>query len=440
MSLLVNSASSRLPDTPNTGLRGRWLLLARVGLSTVAGLALALFIACLPYYFAAIETVCQTTACDNQVGLKASQNLRALGFSHDFLVWFSLAYNFLFVFVSLAVCLVIFWRKPNDRTALVAAFASLTFPNNLITVPSLLPAFLRLSAQAMSFLSLASFVLLFYVFPDGRFVPSFTRWLWAGVLIAFLAQYLFPSAPFTSLLGQVNLPVLLVSVVVVQIYRYRRVSTSRERQQTKWVVLGVSLSVVGGVLSTELTQSFPAPFTSFPQFYLLVFVVLSPSLLLTPLAFGVAMLRSHLWDIDNIINKALVYGLLAGILGALYVALIIGLEHLAGAIAGQAANNPVVLVISTLATAALFLPLRRRLQALIDRLFYRRKYDAEKTLAAFSATLRNETDLEQLRGHVLAVVNETMQPTHVSLWLRQPVQNRRLAGLPGTGSASTQPD
>jgi hypothetical protein len=243
----------------STRVPGRWLLVARVGLITVAGLALALFIACLPYYIAAIETVCQTTACDNQVGLKASQNLRALGFSHDFLFWFSLVYNLLFVFVSLVVCLVIFWRKPNDRTALAAAFAFLIFPIDLIMVTSLLPAFLRLAAQAMGVLSFDSIVLLFYVFPNGRFVPRWTRWLWAGVLIASLAHYLFPSAPFTSLLWQVDVSVALLSVVVVQIYRYRRVSTSRERQQTKWVVLGVSLSVVGGVLSTELTQSFPAP-------------------------------------------------------------------------------------------------------------------------------------------------------------------------------------
>ena len=411
---------------------GRWLLLARAGCLAVAGLALALFIACLPYYLVGIETVCQTTACDSDTGLKASQNLRALGFSHDFLFWFSLVYNLLFLFVSLVVGLVIFWRKPNDRAALVAAFASLIFPINLIIVPSLLPAFLRLSAQAMSVLSFDSFVLLFYVFPDGRFVPRWTRWLWAGVLIASLVHYLFPSAPFTSLLWQVDVSVALLSVVVLQIYRYRRVSTPVQRQQTKWVVLGVSLSVVGGVISTELIQSFPAPFTSFPQFYLLSFV-LTPCLLLTPLAFGVAILRSHLWDIDSIINKALVYGLLTGLLGALYVGLILGLESLAGAMTGTTGQQPVALVMSTLAIAALFQPVRKRIQHVIDRRFYRKKYDAEKTLAAFSATLRQEVDLDQLRAQVLAVVNETMQPASLTLWLR-PVKQQHTWG--GTRGAS----
>jgi hypothetical protein len=145
-----------------------------------------------------------------------------------------------------------------------------------------------------------------------------------------------------------------------------------------------------------------------------------------PLGIGMALLRYRLWDIDTLINKALVYGLLTGLLGALYAGLIIGLENLAGAITGgETAKQPIALVVSTLAIAALFLPVRRRLQALIDRRFYRRKYDAEKTLAAFSATLRHEVDLEQIRAQLLAVVQETMQPGHVSLWLRQPERHLR---------------
>ena len=137
------------------------------------------------------------------------------------------------------------------------------------------------------------------------------------------------------------------------------------------------------------------------------------------LSLGMAILRYRLWDIDTIINKALVYGSLTGLLGALYAGLIIGLESLVGLLTGQE-TQPVVLVVSTLVIAALFSPVRRRLQALIDRRFYRKKYDAEQTLVAFSATLRQEVDLEQIRGQLLAVVQETMQPAHVSLWLHQP--------------------
>ncbi len=104
----------------------------------------------------------------------------------------------------------------------------------------------------------------------------------------------------------------------------------------------------------------------------------------------------------------------------LYAGLIIGLTSLATALTGPAKPEPLVLVLSTLIIAALFYPLRRRIQALIDRRFYRRKYDAQKTLAAFSATLRNEVELHDLREHLLAIVQETMQPAHISLWLKQP--------------------
>ncbi len=130
------------------------------------------------------------------------------------------------------------------------------------------------------------------------------------------------------------------------------------------------------------------------------------------------MLRSRLWDIDIIINKTLVYGLLTTLLAAIYAGLIIGLQALLGTIIKQ--NNAVAIVISTLAIWALFQPLRHRIQTIIDRRFYRRKYDAAKTVADFSTTLRQEVDLDQLREHLVAVVEETIQPAHISLWLRPP--------------------
>ena len=138
-------------------------------------------------------------------------------------------------------------------------------------------------------------------------------------------------------------------------------------------------------------------------------------LVLIPLSIGFAILHYRLWDIDVLINRTLVYGLLTATLALVYFGLVFVLQFLLHGLVNQ---NGISIVVSTLAIAALFQPLRRRIQGIIDRRFYRRKYDAARTLAAFSATLRNEVELDQLRKHLLEVVQETMEPEHVSLWLR----------------------
>jgi hypothetical protein len=135
-----------------------------------------------------------------------------------------------------------------------------------------------------------------------------------------------------------------------------------------------------------------------------------------PVAVSMAILRYHLYNIDLIINRTLVYGSLTAVLASLYFGSIVSLQLLFRALTGE--GSQLVVVASTLAIAALFNPLRRRLQGFIDRRFYRRKYDAAKTLEAFSAKLREETDLDALSDDLVGVVRETMQPSHVSLWLR----------------------
>jgi hypothetical protein len=269
-----------------------------------------------------------------------------------------------------------------------------------------------------------SLSLLLYLFPNGRFVPRWTSLLAVFVVASNLFLDVSP-VPISTLPPWMLGAIFLVnggSGVVAQIYRYVRVSGPVQRQQTKWVVFGLaatSLVILGREVPLLIFPSLSAS----NSFYFLIFTYVYPlGLLLIPLSLGIAVLRYRLWDIDRIINKALVYGGLSLLLAAVYLGLVIGLESLLGAITGQSAQ-PVVIVISTLAIAALFQPLRHRIQQLIDRRFYRRKYDAEKTLAAFSATLRSEVDLEQLSKQLLAVVQETMQPMHASLWLRSPAQH-----------------
>jgi hypothetical protein len=154
----------------------------------------------------------------------------------------------------------------------------------------------------------------------------------------------------------------------------------------------------------------------------IVGLIFSFAIMLLPLSIGISILRNQLYDIDRLINRTLVYAILTILLALVYFGLVFGLQALARLITGQISQFPVAIVASTLAIAALFHPLRRRIQKVIDRRFYRSKYDAAKIIANFNSTLRDEVDLYTLKEHLVAVVQETMQPTHVSLWLSRPEQ------------------
>ena len=204
---------------------------------------------------------------------------------------------------------------------------------------------------------------------------------------------------------------LLVSLVVAIITVFVRLRSARgeERQQLKWfayaaaVLLGAIFFVPGLVWSAPEWLSFP-----------LGVVAVSA----IPVAVGIAVLKYRLYDIDRIINRTLVYGLLSAVLVGVYFGGVTATQTLFQTLTGQEQLPQLAVVVSTLVIAALFNPLRRGIQSLIDRSFYRRKYDARKTLEEFSMKLRDETDLEALRGDLIGVLRETMQPAHLSLWLR----------------------
>ena len=268
------------------------------------------------------------------------------------------------------------------------------------------------------------FVFAFLLFPNGR-LPS-ARWrllAWVatvnylmggllGLLWGPLFGQLYPYAdpPFRlpgysvanaafGVFLLVNFGLLAVSAISL-VLRLRR-STGIERQQLKWFVYAVAL----------LALVSPLGILIFGDGSLIVLL-----LPLVPAAAGIAILRYRLFDIDVIINRTLVYGSLTVTLGIVYYGGVVSLEYVFRTLAGG--GNQLAIVASTLAIAALFNPLRRRIQDVTDRRFYRKKYDAARTLEAFSRTLRNETDLDALGGDVLAVVRDTMQPEHASLWLR----------------------
>jgi hypothetical protein len=214
------------------------------------------------------------------------------------------------------------------------------------------------------------------------------------------------------------LPLCMLASALSLVLRYRR-SGGEERQQIKWIAFGASVVVV--VYAIAMIASFVFPEESWTTagsvwwLNLLTYAVLS-SFTLVPVAVGIAILKYRLYEIDLLINRALVYGPLTATLVALYFGGIVVLQRLFVLLTGQ--QSTLAVVASTLLIAALFTPLRRRIQSFIDRRFYRSKYDARKTLEAFSAKLRDETNLDALRDDLVGVVRETMQPAHVSLWLR----------------------
>jgi hypothetical protein len=262
-------------------------------------------------------------------------------------------------------------------------------------------------------------VLFFLLFPNGRFVPHWTRWLAVAFIAFVVSRDQFPGfysgSPALEMVSYWVFIGYVVSLLWSQIYRYRRSSSEAQRRQTKWVVFGTTLAIAG-TFPTRLPLDFSLVDGDTPFVLLVLKVGFALSFLLLPLSMGVAVLRSHLFDIDVVINRTLVYGSLTVTLVALYFGGIVVLQRVFVGLTGQ--QSTLAVVASTLLIAALFTPLRRRIQGFIDRRFYRRKYDARKTLEAFSAQLRDETDLNALSEDLVGVVRETMQPAHVSLWLR----------------------
>jgi len=319
---------------------------------------------------------------------------------------------------------------------------------SLITAPGSLPfgvyvGLLGTVGRGYAWFLTITFLLL--LFPNGHLPSSRWRplaWIIVGLLVAYPFTLLFAPTPFTnsgSRLASVQNPLGIsgtsalfdhfntfvivglfasaIACIVSVIVRFRR-AKGDERQQLKWLAYGTIMSLlIILIIIVLMFTNVNLGFLSSLLFYL-------PPLIIS-ISAGVAIMRYRLYNIDILINRTLVYGLLTALLALIYFGLIFILQPLVGALTGQISQTPLVLVASTLFIYAIFRPLRSRIQQVIDRRFYRRKYDAAKVVESFSATLRNEVDLNELREHLISVVQETMQPAHVSLWLRKPEHDNK---------------
>jgi hypothetical protein len=301
----------------------------------------------------------------------------------------------------------------------------------LLAVPSSLPAS-QAAAWMMCWVWVPAcglIVLLLLLFPDGRLPNRRWRWFaWFSLLltvVGVISQALAPGSVYylraiNNPLGVKGLPnvgeqvqTVMFTLIFVSagslFVRWLRAS-GVERQQLKWFTYSSTLAISGVILTFTISDAIGALWLEWVGY-----VVLVVGFIGIPISMGIAILRYRLYNIDFLINRTIVYGLLTAILVALYFCGIVVLQRFFVLLTGQ--QSTLAVVASTLLIAALFNPLRRRTQSFIDRRFYRSKYDARKTLEAFSAKLRDETDLDALSDDLVSVVRETMQPAHLSLWL-----------------------
>ncbi len=410
--------------TLDTRLQGRWLLLARGVWLALVILTLAIFFASLPVYAAQLQTICTDThgtACTyQQLSPEQVEVLQGFGLSPGDYAAYTVALTLALVVICLVVSTLIVWRRSDDRMALLVALMLVTLgPINAASTVSASPSPWQVPNECLTFLALALVVLVFLLFPTGQFVPRWMRWLTVIFLVGLVPSVFFPNISFTlnTLIGLLTTLVLLgelVTLAIVQLYRYRRMSSPMQRQQTKWVVFGMAVSVIVWVSGSVLYLIFPVlaePSSLYPLAYSVVQTCLG---LFIPLSFGFAMLRYRLFDIDIIINRTLVYGILTAIVVGVYVLVVGILSTLL-----HAFGNVLISLLATGLVAVLFQPLRARLQRLINRLMFGERDDPHAVLSRLGSRLEATLASEAILPTIVETVAQALKLPYAALALKQ---------------------
>jgi len=343
--------------------------------------------------------------------------------------WISGLASFSSGLISLALGTLLFLRKAVDRTALFVSFFLLLY-GFVMSGPIERIEYTLFGQsgvysywiQGIFFAPLTIFLLL--IFPNGIITPAWFRWLIPFILFLLLIYALLGSdvTKITSLNSQLTYAftvALYLCALGGQVYRYLRKSSQIERQQTKIVIYGVSIQALCLLIAS-------ASFVQLPESAQISFVPdLIPSdlfwwisIAILPVVLTLAVVRSHLWDIDIVIRRTLVYGFLSAALALVYFGSVILMQYSFRLMIGH--ESSLAIVISTLAIAALFQPLRGRIQAVIDRRFFRSKYNSEQALARFQKTVRDRVDLDQVGSELTGIVQTTVQPEWMVIWIRKP--------------------
>ncbi len=393
-----------------TRLHGWRLVVMRAPVFALVALAL-------PGLPARLATPCEDIPSACLITPEQAAQLAPLGITPAGVAVVATVLTYVAILLVVLVAALLLWRRSDDRMALFVAATMILMPAVYTPITHGLSPAWKLPGELLNLLGEFAIYLLMGLFPSGRFVP---RWIWAPIVLLVLSTGI-PLDNALAIFGVFLILALYGVIIAAQIYRYRRLSSPVQRQQTKWVVFGIILALFVNLIYWQPVVWIPS--LQRPDSLYTVFPALDSFVILCILAgsFGVAILRYRLYEIDVIIRRTLIYGSLTAILAGVYVVGVVGVQSIVNSIAHKPdeVSSPLLIVVTTLLIAALFQPLRSRIQRFIDRRFYRSRYDTRKTLDTFEMTLRQEVDLPTLTGQLVEVVHETMQPEHVSLWLRE---------------------
>jgi signal transduction histidine kinase len=409
----------RITRASPTTLRGRSLILAQVAWVAVAVLTVGVFVTGIPGEFARLQAPCTGgLSCVWVPRLTAHkvQQLGEIGLSTDLFAAYFVAVEVAFMAVPFALGAAIFWRRSDDRMALLGSLMLITFGATLtIPYPLLdLPLLWKFSAEVVSFIGTALLILFIYVFPDGRFVPPWTRWL-AATWIGLMVPVHFFAEPLNALLGNpwVNglfATGLVGTMLIAQVYRYRWVSGPSQRQQTKWVVFGIVAALGGSCVLLLLSHIVQGGLLSSLVGNTVWFLLM----LLIPLSIAVAVLRYHLYDIDLLINRTLVYGALSIIVVGLYVLVVGSLGALL-----QLQGSLFASLIATGLVAVMFAPLRERLQSAVNRLMYGQRDDPYKVLSGLGERLETTLAPNAVLPTIVESVAQALKLPYAAITLKR---------------------
>lgn len=406
---------------PETALSGIWLLTARISWWSICLVSMILFALAVPLRYAQLLT--------DPYGF--ADSLQQLGLSIRFFAGYGTGMDVLVALICYSTAIFTFLQRSDDWVILLVTETIILITVGVLPLVGILPeAYPSIQPVliGLRILGLNSLTLMFFVFPNGQFYPRWTRWLALGIFVYTLSWLFFPVTMPPASIPEFTTSrnfLLLIGVfgwmslgILTQIFRYRSHATLIQRQQTKVVIYafflaGLLVLILGlGIIFFPIVRE--------PGIWNMIYTLVGITLILValvsiPIGIALAVLRYHLWDIDLIFRRTLVYSSVTLLLGAIYFGGVTIIQSVFTSLTGD--QSTIAIVLSTLAIAALFNPLRMRVQDFIDRRFYRHRYNAEQALAQFASITRAEVDVDLMVQALTNVIENSFKPASITFWL-----------------------